>query len=171
MAGVQNILVAFDGSPMAELALLKAIEISQKNTKIYVLYVIDEDEVRWPSRIDISLIWDGNIRELEENILELHKKHAENVLKKAEDIAKRKRRKIEKLCEVGFVPDEIIKKAEELGADLIVMGSRSRSPIGFILGSVAERVVSKSKVPVLVVKGEEEKITNTGSQKKGRKKK
>ncbi len=169
MAGVRKILVAFDGSPTSEVALKKAIELGGGNAKIYVLYVIDEDEIRWPSRIDISLIWDGNIMELEENILELHKKHAELVLEKAKKILKksRKGRKAEFIYEIGFVPDEIIRKSEEIGADLIVMGSRSKSPIGFLLGSVAEKVVSKSKVPVLVVKDEVK--SESGKEKKQKK--
>lgn len=41
----------------------------------------------------------------------------------------------------------------ETGAELLVMGSRKRSPVGkFLLGSTVQRVVLDAPVPVLVVK-------------------
>jgi nucleotide-binding universal stress UspA family protein len=46
----------------------------------------------------------------------------------------------------------IVDTAEEIGADMIVMGTRGRSGIErFWLGSVAEAVVRNARVPVLVV--------------------
>lgn len=51
-------------------------------------------------------------------------------------------------------PDEaIIKTAESLGADLIVVGSKGRTGLAkILLGSVAERVIGHATCPVLVVK-------------------
>jgi nucleotide-binding universal stress UspA family protein len=49
--------------------------------------------------------------------------------------------------------DGIQKVAREVGADLIVMGSHGRSGIRrLLLGSVTERILRESEVPVLVVK-------------------
>jgi nucleotide-binding universal stress UspA family protein len=52
----------------------------------------------------------------------------------------------------GYIVDEILKYAEEF--DLLVMGHRGRGqkklPTGLMLGSVAERVVVGSDVPVLI---------------------
>ncbi len=150
---MRKILVAFDGSEASEFALKKALSFAQKNSKIFVFYVIDEDEVRWPSRIDISLIWSGNIVELENNILEIHKKYAERLLEKARKIAKRKGRDVKLSYDVGYPPDKIIEFAEKQKCDLIVLGSKARTQLGFMLGSVAQKVAVKSKVPVLIVKG------------------
>lgn len=51
---------------------------------------------------------------------------------------------------------EIIRAVEALGADLIVMSTHGRSGLRHILmGSVAEKVVRMSKVPVLTVKPDE----------------
>lgn len=48
---------------------------------------------------------------------------------------------------------EILRVAEELGVDLIVMGTHGRSGLAQIMiGSVAERVVRKACCPVLTVK-------------------
>jgi len=51
-------------------------------------------------------------------------------------------------------PDEaIVKVAEDVGADLIVMGSLGRTGlIKVLLGSVTERVIGQAVCPVLVVK-------------------
>ncbi len=51
-------------------------------------------------------------------------------------------------------PDEaIVKAAEDVGADLIVMGSHGRTGLKkILLGSVAERVIGHATCPILVVK-------------------
>ncbi len=53
----------------------------------------------------------------------------------------------------GVPYDEIIKKADEVSADLIVMGTHGRSGLDHVLfGSTAEKVVRKSPVPVMTVR-------------------
>lgn len=47
----------------------------------------------------------------------------------------------------------ILKFAEELGVDVIAMSTHGRTgPAHFIMGSVAERVVRNSKVPVMLIR-------------------
>jgi nucleotide-binding universal stress UspA family protein len=47
----------------------------------------------------------------------------------------------------------LVDLTEEVGADLLVVGSRRRTPIGkFLLGSTVQRLVLDAPVPVLVVK-------------------
>ncbi len=51
---------------------------------------------------------------------------------------------------------DLIAVAEEVGADLIVIGLRRRSPVGkLILGSNAQRLLLDAPCPVLAVKAEE----------------
>ncbi len=53
---------------------------------------------------------------------------------------------------VGGVPDVILSEIEASGADLVVMGRRSRDePKEFVLGSVSDRVARQVKVPILLV--------------------
>ena len=53
----------------------------------------------------------------------------------------------------GSAKKEILKIANECGADLIVMGTHGRTGIDyFLMGSVAEYVLKHAKQPVLVVK-------------------
>lgn len=56
----------------------------------------------------------------------------------------------------GYAAEEILYAAEEEGADLIVMGTHGRKGIDRILfGSVAEKVVKSSPLPVLTVRPKE----------------
>lgn len=53
----------------------------------------------------------------------------------------------------GKPSDEILTTASKEGADLIVMASQKHSNINkLVLGSVANKVVSRSQIPVLVIK-------------------
>ncbi len=53
----------------------------------------------------------------------------------------------------GVAPETILEFAESIGADLIAMSTHGRSGLArWLIGSVAERVVRGSKVPVLLVR-------------------
>jgi len=53
----------------------------------------------------------------------------------------------------GYAAREIVNDAKEIGADVIVMGSRGRGDIaGLLLGSTAHKVIHLSDRPVLVVR-------------------
>jgi len=51
----------------------------------------------------------------------------------------------------GGVPNEIVRLAGELRADLVVMGAAGSGGTGALIGSVARRVVAESTCPVVVV--------------------
>ena len=53
----------------------------------------------------------------------------------------------------GYAAREIVNDAREVGADVIVMGSRGRGDLaGLLLGSTAHKVIHLSDRPVLVVR-------------------
>ena len=52
----------------------------------------------------------------------------------------------------GVPADQLVEKAQELGADLIVVGRRSRNPLRTLLGSVSAKVVRRAQCDVLVVR-------------------
>jgi nucleotide-binding universal stress UspA family protein len=61
--------------------------------------------------------------------------------------------RVEKRIEVGDVARTICGIAEELGVDVIVVGSHGRTGLGrLFLGSVSEHVVRHAPCPVLVVR-------------------
>jgi nucleotide-binding universal stress UspA family protein len=54
---------------------------------------------------------------------------------------------------VGPVAPTIVRRAQELGCDLIVMGTRGMGAIGnLVLGSVATKVIHLSDIPVMLVR-------------------
>ncbi len=67
---------------------------------------------------------------------------------------------VSKFLKMGNPIDEILLTANEWDADLIILGTHGRTGLDhFIAGSVAEKVVRKSKCPVLI-------IPNPGKEKK-----
>lgn len=56
----------------------------------------------------------------------------------------------------GRAAGVVTKFAEDNGADLLVIGTHGRrGPSRWLLGSVAEKIVRASQVPVLTVRGED----------------
>ena len=54
---------------------------------------------------------------------------------------------------IGYAAEEILNRANDENADLIVMGTHGRKGIDRILfGSVAEKVVKNARVPVLTIR-------------------
>src|SRR5215210_8297882 len=52
----------------------------------------------------------------------------------------------------GEAAEQLVEKATELGADLVVVGRRSRNPLRSLLGSVSSRVVRRASCDVLIVR-------------------
>lgn len=58
---------------------------------------------------------------------------------------------------IGYAAEEILTRANDEGADLIVMGTHGRKGIDRILfGSVAEKVVKNATMPVLTIRPTDE---------------
>jgi nucleotide-binding universal stress UspA family protein len=60
--------------------------------------------------------------------------------------------KVSTVIREGHPADEILNAAEEIGADLIMLGSRGKRITHTFMGSVSREVVNRSDVPVFVAK-------------------
>ncbi|WP_028583155.1 universal stress protein [Desulfogranum mediterraneum] len=51
----------------------------------------------------------------------------------------------------GYPEEQILKVAKEIGADMIIMGAHEKGFMHTFLGSVAKRVLRRSRIPVIIV--------------------
>lgn len=141
-----RILLATDGSENAALAGRAAADISNKTAaELHVVHV-------WtyvPPPAYPSLSYDDYSRSAREETVQLLRREAWNARVAGGRVVG------EHLCE-GKPAEEVLALAQELDADLVVVGSRRAGRIKrLIAGSVSERVVHRASCPVLVVCGGE----------------
>lgn len=142
----QKIMIATDGSKQVEKAIKAGIELAKLTAaRLYAVYVISSTGY---SPRDFG--WEKSLRE----ILEAEAKKA---ITSVEDLGKVSGIEVKSVILEGHPADEILKFAEQEGMDFIVMGTLGRTGLErFLLGSIAEKVVRHSQIPVMVVKGEAE---------------
>jgi len=139
-----NILVPTDFSPQAEQALDYACELAAKlGATVNLVSVVGIPALGVPelgAAMTASVI-DDMVRDNQKGLEALAD-------------ARRGKAKIgQVLLRTGDARDVIPGVAEEIGADLIVMGTHGRRGLSrALLGSVAEYVVRISRVPVLTVR-------------------
>ena len=140
---ISKILVPTDGSTPSMHAAEFAIKLAKHfNSEIFVIYVIDRLILEEVSKVHER-------HELEEEI----KRKAERCLNYIVRLAKREGLKATSILTEGQPHDQIVRHAESLGVDMIVMGSIGRRGMNRILiGSVAERVIEYAPCPVLVLR-------------------
>jgi nucleotide-binding universal stress UspA family protein len=138
-----RILLATDGSPHAELAAMKAVDLAKStNARLHVVAV---------GRTFPAAVYDVYTET-----------GYEDLRREAREILDEQVRKIEAAggtvaiahLKMNERRDEaIVHLAEEIGADLIVMGSRGFGGLKrALLGNVADSVVRHAHCPVLVVR-------------------
>ena len=136
-----RILVPTDGSSGADRAVEHAIDLAKTyGAQLHVLYVVNE----------ASLSAEVNSQQVIENFEEQGGEVTYEVAERAADAG------VEDVREevVHGVPHEaILAYAEDEGMDLIVMGTHGHTGLDrYLLGSVTEKVVRTSDVPVLTVR-------------------
>ncbi len=141
----EKILVATDGSKHSEKAAKIAIELAKlSGGTITAIYVADTS--RTSHLPDDMLLF---------SIRELLLKEGNEALDFVENEAKDAGVNFERAIVEGNPGEEIIYYAMKHERDMIIMGSVGRTGLDkFLLGSVAEKVVRNSKVPVLTIPGE-----------------
>ncbi|WP_254767339.1 universal stress protein [Salinilacihabitans rarus] len=149
-----TILIPTDGSDVAEAAIDHAVDLAERyGANLHALYVVDTDAVDVGLGTEqVERIKAGRFDEMPE--LESRALEATDVV--ADRAGKYGIEVIESVV-AGRPHIEIADYAEANGIDLIVIGSHGRSGVRrALLGSVTERVLRTSRVPVLVVDAEDE---------------
>jgi nucleotide-binding universal stress UspA family protein len=139
----KKIVLAVDGSEISMNAAKHAVALAKSTGgELIAIHVVPPIDV-----MDIESF-------KPETLLSGLRKEGEKILSEVRDLAAKEGVSIQTHVEDGIPYDRICEVAEDSDADLIIMGSHGRSGIGKVfIGSVAERVISKTKCrPVLVVK-------------------
>jgi nucleotide-binding universal stress UspA family protein len=145
-----KILLATDGSEEAKLAFASAADLSKKTgSELHVVYVGHMPLVSYESPGAITLDPDLSGRMQEGAEQEARRKLDEQV----RQVGKTDGEVAEMHARVGRPDAEIVGLADELGAGLIVLGSRGLGPLRrALMGSVSDSVVRHAHCPVLVVR-------------------
>lgn len=143
MAIFPKILLATDGSKEVKLATQKAVELAKEiGSELHVVYVEEVPVVAGAYAQGVPL----TASEENRGLLQEQVKQIEEAGGSVAEAHLRQERPAQEIIELG----------EEIGAGLIVMGSKGLSGLErLVLGSVAEAVVRYASCPVLVVRGEE----------------
>ena len=148
MKDFNAILFATDFSESSDYAFRYALSLAKKfNSRLLIIHIINEP-------VDLRGFYVPHIsfEKLEEEIEEGARKMMEKFCR----IHLRDYDNYESFIIPGIPFDEIIKKASEESADLIVLGTHGRTGLDHVLfGSTAEKVVRKSSIPVMTIRYQE----------------
>jgi nucleotide-binding universal stress UspA family protein len=147
---IKKIMIATDGSDTSKKAAMIGIDIAHRaNGSVTAVYVMEILRLT-------HLPGYATLPGLKEKILKLMQEEGQQATQFVEDHAQMMNVSCQKIVAQGNPSEELLKASQKLGMDLIIMGSLGRTGIEkFILGSVAEKVVLQSTIPVLLIKGDE----------------
>ena len=135
-----NILVPTDGSQGANAALEHGLEIASKwDATLHTLYVVDTRLARSGP------------------LLETLRDEGRGAVRNVEVTGTQAGLTVVTEIVEGNPHEEILDYVSEHGIDMVIMGTHGRTGLDrVVMGSVAERVVRRSPVPVLTVRDEEQ---------------
>jgi nucleotide-binding universal stress UspA family protein len=137
----RHVLCAYDASPAAEAALSEAIDLaSAMNARLAIVSVVEKP----PAGIAAAGVDPAGLaRTLEREAGDRLRAAADRV---PDDVS------LTMLLRTGHAGKEIVRAAEEVAADVLVLGTRRRGRVTTnLFGSVAAGVYYHSRLPMLVV--------------------
>ncbi len=160
---MQKILVPFDFSECAHMAFQYALLFQKKyQANLFLLHVLSKAFEVYLQAGDRRFVVSGQDIEMENGIFTYTDSAGEE---QRRDLRKEAREKLRALVpaslqnlihlqvQIGDPAHEILHVAQEARVDLIVMGTHGRTGLSHLwLGSVAERVVRQSLIPVLTIR-------------------
>jgi len=140
----RDVLIGYDGSDNAKLALRQAIEIAQAtNARLTVVSVIPDVA----ATVQGAWLAGANPQQLERDMTEQISATLEEAVAQVPDDVP-----VTKLLGHGHAGPALLSAVDEQGSDLVVVGTRGRGAVkSLFLGSVTEHLVTHSSVPIVVV--------------------
>ena len=151
----QKILAPLDGSELTECTLehVKAIALGCKVPQVVLLTIME------PVLPDDNAIEDFGA-EFHRDIMEKGKADLQNYLSRVTDNLKKEGVAAEAVVLTGRAAEQILGYASKNQVDLIIMSTHGRSGVArWALGSVSDRVLRHSPVPVLVIAPEAARVS------------
>jgi len=146
MARMRRIVHPTDFSPASAPAFKKALELAKEDrASLSIVHVLPT----------LPMLPDGYIAATAyEEMLAAHRRQADQQMQKVVKRAQTAGVKASgTVVDVGVAAEQIVRFAKRQGADVIVMGTHGHGFLArVLLGSVAERVVSRASCPVLTVR-------------------
>ncbi|WP_435332789.1 universal stress protein [Haloarchaeobius sp. TZWWS8] len=141
-----RILVPTDGSDGVERAIQHAVDLAAENgATLHAVYVLNSASY---GGVPMETSWEG--------LHDMLSREGEHAIDRVRTLAEPRDVPVVATILEGSPSKEVVRYAEENDCDLIVMGTHGRGGIDrLLLGSVAERVVRSSSVPVLTVQVKE----------------
>jgi nucleotide-binding universal stress UspA family protein len=153
----QKILVATDLTPNSEHAFKHAVVLARYyDASVYLLHVVPEVDASVRSYVS-TIMGQGSLDKFESRHEEEARKEIRQELETfaREELAGH-REDLERIAGVnvlhGHPVARILQEADRIGADLIVLGTHGKGAVDYaFLGSVAEKLLRKSRKPVLII--------------------
>ncbi len=140
----RDVLIGYDGSENADLALEQAIVIAQLvHARLTIMSVVPDVATT------VHAVWlaGGNPTELEAEMTTEVGRTLEHAVEQVPDDLP-----VTKILGHGHAGPALVEAIKERGCDLVVVGTRGRGAMrSLLLGSVTEHLVRHSPVPVVVV--------------------
>lgn len=150
-----RILIPTDGSDEARKAAEHGIDLAVAlGGTVHTLYVMDLPGV--PRAL--------SLRDDEEAVREEYEQYGRRVTSTVCDMATEAGVECTTALRSGTVHEEIVRYAVDEDADVIVMGTGYQGQFGALLGTIAEKVVRTSTVPVISTKMSEVEARSRGSE-------
>jgi len=135
----ERILVAVDGSPKSEKTIAIALDLAQRYSSVVTVVHVREYERYEGSDVDMGPPISGE-------------QLVGDVVTRFRDAALEVHGELRRVSS-GETPQQIVEVAEQVNADLIILGSRGMTEWkSLLLGGVATKVVHHAKSPVLLVR-------------------
>jgi nucleotide-binding universal stress UspA family protein len=144
----RNILVAVDGSPDAQQALVHAVDLADcEHARLTILSAVPTPPAIAYSSVGAAEVLSKSVQDGEREAAELLKKALESV---PESVS------VSTIASTKPARMAILSQVKEGNHDLVVLGSRGRGAVrSVLLGSVSHDVLHHSSIPVLIVHAEE----------------
>ena len=150
---MKKILIALDYDPVAERIAEKGYELGKAmNAEIILLHVVSEAFYYTSQNYSPIMGYEGfnNLNVLPAIDIEALRKAALDFLNSSKRHLGDEN--IQTIIKDGDFADSILEAANEVAANLIVMGSHGRRGLDrMLLGSVAEQVLHKTTIPLFII--------------------